>query len=203
MKRFGLGCIFAVAALGMPAVAAPLGLSLLSAPDIFSSFIDVSYDAGMDHFEATGFALTLENPVDTLNPITGGLFEVHADVDEMGMLMHGDVEITGAVGSATSPLLLGMVTDFGFLSGGNDLFEFLFEVTGGSLAGLFGGSGATVGIILNAGNSTFTGSFMSDFDNLIGGVAGTGSGVSDTAPIPEPTTLLLAGLLVPFALRRR
>ena len=58
---------------------------------------------------------------------------------------------------------------------GGDPLEFVFDVTGGDAAGLFGPGG---GVILSDAN--FGGSFAVDWDNLIGGDPGTGAGVADT-----------------------
>jgi hypothetical protein len=74
-------------------------------------------------------------------------------------------------------------------------------VTGGDLAADYGGIGASAGVILSA--TGFTGSFASDFDNLIGGQLGSGSGVSDTGvPVPEPSSFILTALGL-LALHRR
>ena len=76
-------------------------------------------------------------------------------------------------------------------SPGGELFEFLFDVTGGSLAidflNLVGDS--VGGVILDAGDSGFNGSFLTGFMN-----SGF-TGVADIA-IPEPATmaLILIGL---------
>jgi hypothetical protein len=87
--------------------------------------------------------------------------------------------------------LTGTLTDFGFLAAGSDPLEFLFTVTGGDAAGLYGGGAIPGGVILSA--TGFTGDFTSDFDNLSGGVPGTGTGVSNVAPVPLPAALWLLG----------
>jgi hypothetical protein len=76
--------------------------------------------------------------------------------------------------------------DFGFLDTGTflDVFDFLFDVTGGSMAGLFGAS--QIGVLMVAERSTFTGGFTQDFASTrIKGSIGR---------VPEPATLWLAGL---------
>jgi hypothetical protein len=103
--------------------------------------------------------------------------------------------LTGTVGppvNAGSPLLVGTATAFGFQDPpGGETCDFLFNVTGGSLAGAFGSS---VYVRLSTGPYAvpFTGTFGSDFSNY-------GLGVSDTYPAfgvvpPEPATLALVGL---------
>jgi hypothetical protein len=85
--------------------------------------------------------------------------------------------------------LTGNLTAFGFKDTGGDPLEFLFSVTGGDAAGLYGGIGSIGGIILSGGTG-FTGDFTMDF-------AGTGSAVADVGPVPLPAAVWLfgAGLL--------
>ena len=92
----------------------------------------------------------------------------------------------GTVGAANSgTLLTGTLTDIGFKdAGGGDPLEFLFSVTGGDLAGLYGGTG---GIIL-------TGTGFTDWANYGGNTPF--SGMSDTfavSPIPVPAAVWLFG----------
>ncbi len=170
--------------------ATPLNLELLDFPDIFSGGIDVTHDAGADAFNASGFALTLDD--DGIGPaeaITNGIFNISATIDDAGTAT-GLLTINGTIptlGFNSGTLLTGNLTDFGFKPAGGDPLEFLFNVASGDAAGLYG---TTAGVILSGTN--FGGSFAVDFDNLIAGIPGTGSGVSNTAPpIPEPSTILL------------
>ena len=81
-------------------------------------------------------------------------------------------------------LLTGDITAFGY-ENENDPFEFLFSLTGGDAAGLYGGIGSTGGVILSSIFTDFTGFFSSDWSSF---------GVSDTGtPVPEPVTMLLLG----------
>lgn len=189
-------------AAALPAAAAPLGLTTISAPDITSGFIDVSYNASSETFLASGFALTLDDDgvgaSDNIDP--AGSFNITATIDNAGVLSSGSLTIDGSVLGFGPSLLIGSLTDFGFLDGGGDLFEFLFTIDGGDLATLYGDVGPVVGVILDANGSTFTGSFATDFDNNFGS-PGLGQGVSDAAPIPEPATLFL--VLIAGALIRR
>jgi hypothetical protein len=186
-----------------PASASLLNLSLLDHPDIFSDFIDVSYDAATDQLNTVGFSLTLnDDGVGSPENILDGAFDITATIDEFGVPVAGSLTIMGNVLGYGPTLLTGELTDFGFMDpAGGDLFEFLFTVTGGDLAipALYGGPGSITGVILGANGSNFVGSFDADFNNN-GGVPGTGLGQADTAPpIPEPASLILmvvAGMLL-------
>lgn len=188
---------FVALLIGGAAQAALLNLELLL-PDVESGFIDVQYDADSDLFTASGFALTLdfdgEPPPD--EDILDGLFSLSLFVDENGVPAGGTIEITGSVLDLGPDLLTGNITEFGFMdSPGGEIFEFVFDVTGGDLAPQFGPLG---GVILDAVDSGFGGTFDTSFAN-----SGF-SGVADTAPIPEPATglSLLMGAAVWQARRR-
>ena len=195
MLRAGLGsgCLLAIIATSS-ARADLLNLELLDFPDIFSGFIDVMYDAGTDQFTATGFALTFDGDGGSQENITGGVFTIAGTIMAGGVFSSGSLTVEGDVSGFGTTLLTADVVDFGFLNGGGDLFEFLFEVTGGDLAiaEFYGGPGTIVGVILDAnfGGTGFNGSFDQDFNNN-DGIPGFGLGVSDTAPIPGPSALLV------------
>jgi hypothetical protein len=190
------------------AQAAPLNLTLPEFPDIFSGFIDVTYQAGTQAFQASGFALTLDDDgIGGQENINNGLFNLSATINNTGVLQNGLLTIGGTVpGFNSGTLLTGLLTAFGFQPTGGDPLEFLFAVTGGDLAGLYGGIGATGGVILS--ETGFGGSFGMNFDNT-GGNPGWGAGVSDTGagPIPEPSTILLfttgLGIIVSRAILHR
>lgn len=180
------------ALLAIPAQAALLNLTLADSPDIVSGFIDVSYDATTATFFASGFAFELKDG-SGVRQINGGLFDLGATIDNSGILSGGTLTIGGtiaALGFNSGTLLTGTLTALGFPGNGGDPLEFLFDVTGGDAAGLYGSS---AGIILS--NSGFSGSFAADFDNLLGGLAGTGYSLADTAPtaMPVPAALWLFG----------
>ena len=175
------------------AQAAPLNLTLLDTPDIVSSFIDVNYDATGDVFTASGFALELDDDGSVpAEAISDGTFDLTANIDASGALNGGSFSIGGTVpslGFNSGTLLTGSLTAFGFPDGGGDPLEFLFSVTGGDAAALYGGNDSIGGIILSGGTG-FTGDFMMDF-------SGDGTAVADVAPVPLPAAVWLfgAGLL--------
>lgn len=207
VQRTPMGICFAVAlACCARAQAAFIPITLVPEPDILSGFIDVTYDAATDAFLARGFSQTY-NPggegQDT-NIVGSQLFEIRATIDESGTLLPGGtLVIEGSVLGFSGPFLLTAdLTDFGFADNGGEILEFLMEITGGELEADYGGVGAVAGVIMDMGGNGYV-DFTQSFDNLIGGQAGTGAGISDTAPIPGPSALavLLAGCA--FASRRR
>jgi hypothetical protein len=188
-------------ALGLAAVAnaTPLNLNLLL-PDLLSSTIDVTYNATSDAFSASGFSLELDDDgvLPNVQLDAPGLFVIGATIDASENLQAGGtLSITGKItslGYVSGTLLTGNLTDFGFAGDAAGIvFEFTFAVSGGDLASSYAGQPG--GVILSTALNSFSG-FGSDFDNLFFGISGTGSGISDTAPIPEPSTglLVLSGL---------
>ena len=185
----------AVCALLLPTTsqAALLNLNLAITPDIVSGFMDVSYDAATDSFSATGFALELKVDGAGVEPIADGSFLLDATIAGTGALTTGTVTIGGTIaglGFNSGTLLTGMLTAFSFPAGGGNPLEFTFDITGGDAAA---GYGPNAGIIM--ADTGFTGGFNTDFDNLVSGLPGTGSGFADTAPMvtPVPAALWLFG----------
>jgi hypothetical protein len=216
LNRFLLGAALVLAA-GLPRVASatPLNLVLPDFPDIFSSDIDLVYDSTTDVLSARGFSLQIEVDAGVQRDILNGSFTIDVSTTSDSaatsvagddLFIGGDIDLDGdGTVDVSGTLLTGEVSQFGATAPG--LFEFVFEVTGGALADEFFMPGLA-GVVLGAqSNSSFTGSFDVDFSNLVGGQAGTGTGNSDTAPVPEPGTLLLIGAgvagLVGFGRRSR
>ncbi len=208
MRFLKVAVCLATLSMTLSAKAALLGLALNPFPDIQSSFIDVTYNATTDQFVASGFALSFnDNGAPPNVNITGGTFNLTATINGSGVATAASLTIGGTVPGFGSALLTGTLAstpNFGFMTGGGDIFEFLFTVTGGSLASAYyGGIGARFGLILDANFSAggFTGNWNSNFNNN-GGQTGFGQGVSDAAPVPAPGALALLAL-GGFVSRRR
>ena len=208
MKSRLLGAVCACFIVLVPSLAqaAPLNLTLNDVPDIVSQFIDVTYNATSDELTASGFALELDDDGSVpAEAIAGGTFDLSATIDDAGNLVGGTIAIGGTVASLgfnSGTLLTGTLTAFGFPDAGSNPFEFLFDVTGGDAAALYGGGSVPAGVILSG--TGFGGNFTSDFDNLSSGT-GTGIAVANVGTVPVPAALWLfgSGLLGLTGLARR
>lgn len=180
--------------------AAPLNLQLQDTPDILSGFIAVNYNAATDAFNADGFALQIDFPAlrGVAVPISDGIFTIDAVIDGDGNFSSGGLVISGVVaderGLSNTVLIAGTLVALGFPSAdrGAGALEFLFDITGGSLADLFG---PQAGVILTEhGFAGWSQSWENDFN-----------GASDTAPpVPAPfTAALFAGAGLMVSRRRR
>ena len=184
------GALLLVAALimGMSSLAqaAPLNLSLNPEPDISSAFINVNYDASPNILTASGFANQLATGGSLFN-IAGGSFDLVASVLDDGALTGGSLAIGGTIaglGFNSGTLLTGSLSAIGF-NQVNDPLEFLFNVTGGDAAGLYGSLG---GIILN--QTGFGGSWATSFTSA---PFGSLSDVGTVGAVPIPAAVWLFG----------
>ena len=206
IRALALGAAFVVTTLGSSLAQAFPELNLIpGTPDIVAGGIDVDYvgtNAG-GVLNASGLAIAITPPGSPGGNIFGP-FNINANIDFNAMLATGTLSIGGtnpALGFTTGSVLTGEFSSSpgnqSFGAGPTDPLEFLFDITGGDAAGLFGGIGSTAGVILS--QSGYTGSFDSNFSST--------TGLADTfgVAVPEPGTLGLVmsagGLLV--GLRRR
>lgn len=188
-----LSSFFAVAVQAFPALNLTAGN-----PDIISGLIDTDYtgDNNAGTLTATGQSFSLALPGGSSEAITGGTFNINSNLSFNSLSAVGTLSIGGTIpslGFASTSLLTGTLSAFG--AGAGDPLEFLFNITGGDAATLYGGIGAEAGVIL--GGTGYAGSF----DGAFRGV----NGLADTfGSVPVPGTLLLmlsgCGLL---AMRRR
>ena len=182
-------------------------------PDIFSDWIDVTYDPSSGMLTATGFAEEINLPPKAL--ITGpgpagegwGTFGLSIRVDSQGnldgpgtdtdLVIGGNIPALGLT-DGSEPLLTGRVVQFGFPDAGGDPLEFVFSVTGGEAAHLYGGVGFLGVVELHGSGFPIPASFDLPFYSF-------GMALSDTYVVPEPLTVLVVVplILVGRVARRR
>lgn len=160
---------------------------------VYDSSGTVSYNAGTDWFELNATPLVLQE-TPTSEPrffeFNGTAdFQIHVLVDQLGqatgvpgddLTLTGEIDLDGD-GSidAAGVLLTGEVGGFGYSDSGGatDYYDFRFTPTGGALAAYF--AGKDIGVTTNSENSSFTGSFESDFG---GGAKGNIGPITPSAP---------------------
>jgi len=186
-------------ALAIGIMAATAGAELLrvemshSALD-FEGAGGLAYDAGSDGFTIDAAVTSLKVDQDTRALPAGATLRIRLRVGGAGVAAGGaadqDLEVAGSldldgdgVAEYASPLLTGTFHGFGYENGVPDKFDFRFQVTGGSMAGVFGDM---IGVAAASANSTFTGrfdaSFAGDALGTLGSVAGSPAGGIDLLP---------------------
>jgi hypothetical protein len=132
-----------------------------STPDLTGSYMTVTYSNTTDAFLASGYTTDYNTSAGDVGINTYDNFNISATINNSGVLTGGTLSIYGGEG-ASGPdelLLAGNLTlgpagtAFGYGADNNQVFEFLFTVTGGqdsSVLSQFGGIGAKGGIVLNA-----------------------------------------------------
>ena len=173
---------------GSTACAAPL------APDLFSSWISIIYDADTGAFTANGWPESFLKPnLDQLS-ITGGSFQLSAIITKSGALQSGTLTIDGNLGAGDPMLLSGDLIDLDVLSPLS--LEFLVNLTPGSSGVLQPYYGSRAEVILSETTDLTIGDFSKSYDT-----SDDGDAVADVLdPVPEPPTFVLvllgAGLIV-------
>jgi hypothetical protein len=193
MRVIFFGLLVAAGLDGLSATAASLDLQTQK-PDLSAGFLNTTYDAATGKIIVSGWPISF-NVNGTSKPdypfIYGGQYELNAQLTPAGQPLAGTLHISGTIpGLASSgTLLTGQLSQFGFQDSGGNIFEFVFDVTGGDLAPYYRGE---IGVALDSWNSGFGGSFVNNF------AASPFLGVADNAfLVPEPPTItLLAGTMV-------
>jgi len=185
---------------GLPAMGSSLDLSA-HPPDISAGYLNVGYNATTGTLSAVGWPTSFTVSDNAANPasIIGGQYDLTAHVTPTGEPLAGSLEITGTIPDmalSSGTLLTGQLelsqSGFGFQSGGGDIFEFIFNITGGDLAPYYQGK---VSVILDAWDSGFDGSFAKSF------TAGPYLSVADNSiVVPEPSAAILLLGAVAFGL---
>lgn len=161
-----------------------------SHPDITSENIVYTYDVANGEFEASGNAMGI-----TYDLLVGSEFvfiDSFVDPSLLSGTFNLDANINKSAGTADGILNIGgTITSLGFNSGTlitatlaqvggpNMALNFLFNVTGGDAASLYGGIGSTVGVIMNTGGYLGITSFDANFN---------GTASSDTFAVPSPNS---------------
>jgi hypothetical protein len=203
LRRYAL-CIFGVLlAMGGGAQAAPLGL-MRGLPDIEAPHATVSYDAVTHVFSVVDgsqadFPVEMDGLPGADYYIANGQFTLTASVSSSGILSPGGtLSISGmdlyaadnsTLVSAGPQTLTGALTTLGF--GQGNIFEFTFDVTGGTLANPNISFGPRGNVTVNAVASGFGGDFNTSFRST-----GTAD-VSAVVPVPAAawSSLALMGFL--------
>jgi hypothetical protein len=174
--------------------AMPLNLNKYSpfVPDIFSSYIDVTYTSATKSLVATGYPITFTpNGVavyDFSDTASDWWFQITATVDGNGKASGGSIDVHGDVMGLSGEMLAGTLADFGYWET-TDRLEFIFTPTSGDLASYYP---LGIEVILNHAGYKVSKGFKEDFANSIG------EGSADAyAAVPEPVTAmsLMSGLL--------
>ena len=137
-------------------------------PDISSIVYTAEYTGNSTDgtFTSLGQASQLTTAALTSETIDSGTFELNASIQQSAGTADGLLSIGGtitALGFSSGTLITATLLQIG---GPNTALNFLFNVTGGDAAALYGGVGATIGVIMNFMDPTgYNGSFNAAFES--------------------------------------
>jgi hypothetical protein len=200
-RRVVLGAM--LLGMSMSSQASLASFDLQDSPDISALSLEANYFATDDVFTAEGFSSEL-NYDGFKYQLTGGAakdYILSAKIDNNGVFLGGEISIGGWLSEkdgdgkdidfptgytrTTDTLLTGDLSQFGFENSGT--LYFLFEVTGGDAAGLYGGIGSIGAIIL-----AITGLTDVDWTRGFEGLSAQSDNGLRVA-VPEPTSMWLLG----------
>jgi len=185
IKKLIIPCILALGLSPLAANAELLGVN----PDLplmsISGTGTTIYNSSSKHFEVNSLPIAFVEPpatyIDELSPSQPASFSIAIKVDNDGNLVNGaaghDLSVVGSVnlrGSQliTGTLLTGEIKAFGYKDTGtnNDLYDFVFTVTGGLLADHY--AGKDIAVNMNSESSNFVANFATDFSGKAKGSLG-------------------------------
>ena len=178
------------------------------APDLVSTSGSLSYVLAGNQFQVHAFPGNLNVPLNPSNPVTNPSlssvrsFQLNATIPTLlstdldGKAISGTLDIDGTVASIPglvgdhnlNHLLTGNVT--AYRSTSNTTMEFLFKITGGDAATLFGGINAVGIVVLPSIGTPLTNAqrlFETGFSRT-----GISTDTASTTLVPEPASFLLA-----------
>jgi hypothetical protein len=170
----------------------------------------LNYDSGTGLLSIDATPIFYQDPVPDIFVFSaGGTVSIDIEVDSTGALVGGilgdDLVVTGDVDTYSGTLLTADVSQFGFFDSGgtSDSYDFLFTITGGALASVFGGTGADLAVVVDSEQSNFSGVFTSDFSGEAKGTMGPPTVPPSAVPVPAAAWLFGSGLLGLVGIARR
>jgi hypothetical protein len=153
---------------------------------------------------------TITNPITDSSQAFGGNFLINAEIDSSGNLIVSPpsgtdtLTVTGNVATLGdgTPLLSANLTQFGFSTvAGSGVYQFVFTITGGSLANIYGGTGQMLDVLVSdPGVNGLPSVFTSNFTTSASGFADI---KAPATPEPASMLLLLSGGGILGLLRKR
>ncbi|GEM_PF-6172644 len=151
----------------------------------------VSGSTALQTGPSTFYAVTNSAPIGTLFGTLNYNLGITAAINSSGQMNGaGSLTLTGSVAALGdgTPLLTGSLQNFGASAG---VYDFVFQTTGGSLAGLYGGVGKLLDVEVE--NSFLPGTFSSGFTMTSAQFANGDADIAAASPEPGSMLLLLSG----------